>query len=273
MTSLMEQPLTPLLIAGIFTICFYALTLATSLISLRMGAAQRGQFNVYALFAVMTHCFFLYLVIDREDSQNLTLFNMMGLTNWLAMIILLANSFHRDTRLMVAIISSFALLSSIFGLTSEGQSLANLSGQWASLLHIFSAITATGFLLLAAVQAVLLAYADHRLRSHPMQMPGFMPPLQSLESFLFQLLLAGFCLMSGALIIAIFFLQDSFTNQPLHKSILSTLAWLTYGVLIVGHIWKGWRGKTAAKWTLIGFALLSLGYFGSKLVIELILNK
>jgi ABC-type uncharacterized transport system permease subunit len=134
-------------------------------------------------------------------------------------------------------------------------------------------MTATGFLLLAALQAILLAYADHRLRRHPMHMPGFMPPLQSLESFLFQLLLVGFLLMSSSLIIALFFLQNSFANQPLHKSILSTLAWITFGVLLIGHLWKGWRGKTAAKWTLAGFTLLSLGYFGSKLVIELILNQ
>jgi ABC-type uncharacterized transport system permease subunit len=139
-------------------------------------------------------------------------------------------------------------------------------------LHIFSAIIATGFLLLAALQAILLAYADHRLRSHPTHLPGFMPPLQSLESFLFQLLLVGFLLMSASLVIAIFYLQDSFRNQPLHKSILSTLAWITFATLITGHLWKGWRGRTAAKWTLVGFCLLSLGYFGSKLVIELIIN-
>jgi ABC-type uncharacterized transport system permease subunit len=35
----------------------------------------------------------------------------------------------------------------------------------------------------------------------------------------------------------------------------------------------GWRGQTAIRWTLIGFVLLLLAYFGSKLVLELILKK
>ena len=35
----------------------------------------------------------------------------------------------------------------------------------------------------------------------------------------------------------------------------------------------GWRGRTAAYWTLGGFALLVLGYFGSKLVLEVLLKR
>ena len=44
-----------------------------------------------------------------------------------------------------------------------------------------------------------------------------------------------------------------------------------YGVRI-GH-WKlGWRGRTAIRWTLSGFASLMLAYFGSKFVLEIILT-
>jgi ABC-type uncharacterized transport system permease subunit len=33
----------------------------------------------------------------------------------------------------------------------------------------------------------------------------------------------------------------------------------------------GWRGPTAIRWTLAGFALLMLAYFGSKLMTEFVL--
>ncbi len=30
----------------------------------------------------------------------------------------------------------------------------------------------------------------------------------------------------------------------------------------------GWRGRTAVRWTLVGFAVLFLSYFGSRFVVE-----
>jgi ABC-type uncharacterized transport system permease subunit len=35
----------------------------------------------------------------------------------------------------------------------------------------------------------------------------------------------------------------------------------------------GWRSKTAVRFTLAGFITLMLAFFGSKLVLELILNR
>jgi len=35
----------------------------------------------------------------------------------------------------------------------------------------------------------------------------------------------------------------------------------------------GWRGRTAIIWTLSGFVMLVLAYFGSKAVLELILQR
>jgi ABC-type uncharacterized transport system permease subunit len=40
-----------------------------------------------------------------------------------------------------------------------------------------------------------------------------------------------------------------------------------------GRLIHGWRGRTAIRWTLGGFASLMLGYFGSKMVLELILHR
>ena len=48
-------------------------------------------------------------------------------------------------------------------------------------------------------------------------------------------------------------------------------AWFVFAVLLWGHHTLGWRGVIAIRWTLTGFVLLLLAYFGSKLVIEIIL--
>jgi ABC-type uncharacterized transport system permease subunit len=46
-----------------------------------------------------------------------------------------------------------------------------------------------------------------------------------------------------------------------------------FGGLLIGRFRYGWRGKTAIVWTLSGFAVLILAYFGSKMVLELILHR
>ena len=44
-------------------------------------------------------------------------------------------------------------------------------------------------------------------------------------------------------------------------------------ILLIGRWLMGWRGRTAIRWTLGGFISLMLAYFGSKMVLELILAR
>jgi ABC-type uncharacterized transport system permease subunit len=53
---------------------------------------------------------------------------------------------------------------------------------------------------------------------------------------------------------------------------LSFFAWVVFAVLLWGRHQLGWRGHKAIRWTLTGFCLLMLAYFGSKLVREFILH-
>ena len=48
---------------------------------------------------------------------------------------------------------------------------------------------------------------------------------------------------------------------------------LVFAVLLWGRWRFGWRGRTAIRWTVGGFVFLMLAYFGSKLVLELILGR
>src|SRR5690625_6552585 len=64
-----------------------------------------------------------------------------------------------------------------------------------------------------------------------------------------------------------------FAQHVAHKTVFSLAAWVIYVVLLWGRHRVGWRGYTAIRWTLAGFVLLMLAYFGSKLVLELILIR
>jgi ABC-type uncharacterized transport system permease subunit len=48
---------------------------------------------------------------------------------------------------------------------------------------------------------------------------------------------------------------------------------MVFGGLLLGRRVWGWRGQKAIRWTLAGFLLLILAYFGSKFVLELILHR
>jgi ABC-type uncharacterized transport system permease subunit len=47
---------------------------------------------------------------------------------------------------------------------------------------------------------------------------------------------------------------------------------MVYAVLLFGRHLYGWRGRRAINWTWVGFSGILLGYIGSKVVIELVLN-
>jgi ABC-type uncharacterized transport system permease subunit len=69
------------------------------------------------------------------------------------------------------------------------------------------------------------------------------------------------------------FVRDLFAQHLIHKTVLSCLAWVVFAVLLFGRWRFGWRGRVARTWTLSGFALLGLAYFGSKIVLETILGR
>jgi ABC-type uncharacterized transport system permease subunit len=94
-----------------------------------------------------------------------------------------------------------------------------------------------------------------------------------MEYLLFQMLTTGIVFLTLSLASGFLFIEDLFAQHLVHKTVLSILAWIIFTGLLIGRSRYGWRGQTAIRWTLIGFALLLLAYFGSKLVLELILHR
>ncbi len=48
---------------------------------------------------------------------------------------------------------------------------------------------------------------------------------------------------------------------------------MLFSTLLWGHYQLGWRSRTAVRLTLSGFLLLMLAFWGSKLVLELVLHR
>ena len=69
------------------------------------------------------------------------------------------------------------------------------------------------------------------------------------------------------------FVEDLFAQHLAHKTALSLLALLLFGILVAGRLFAGWRGKRAVSLYLWGFVILCLAYFGSRFVLEELLNR
>src|SRR5690606_16926916 len=165
-----------------------------------------------------------------------------------------------------------ALIAKLLAWLLPDQGAATVPGHSALLVHVLLSILAYGILTIAAFQAALLAVQNNQLKHrNPVRFNRTFPPLQTMEDLLFQFLLCGEVLLTLALISGFVFLDNMFAQNVAHKTLLSCLAWVVFGILLWGRHFRGWRGNYAIRWTLGGFLLLMLAFFGSKMVSEFIL--
>ena len=151
---------------------------------------------------------------------------------------------------------------------------ATISGGPGLKTHIVLSLLAYSLLSIAAMQAVLLAIQESRLRRHKVdKWSAALPPLQSMETWMFQLIAVGFLLLSGSLATGMLFVENILAQHLLHKLVFSIAAWLIFATLLWGRWRYGWRGRKAIRWTLAGCLLLALAYFGAKWVLEILLNE
>ncbi len=140
--------------------------------------------------------------------------------------------------------------------------------------HVVLSYLAYSLLTIATLQAMLLSYQNRHLKSRSgLQYLRYLPPLQTMEALLFEFVLVGEILLTLSILSGFVFLDNIFAQHLVHKTVFSIAAWFVYGFLLWGKYKLGWRGNTAIRWTLAGFLFLMLAYFGSKLVLEIILHR
>ena len=102
-----------------------------------------------------------------------------------------------------------------------------------------------------------------------------LPALLTMEKLLFRLIWMGFILLTLTVLSGLVFSEQVFGKVMRwdHKSVFTLLSWILFAALLIGRRWRGWRGKTALRFTLAGFATLVLAYVGSHFVLEVVLQR
>ena len=220
--------------------------------------------------AIVTHTFLLQHSLHLDQGINLSVFTTGSLVSWLVALVLIISSLRQQVEnLFIAVFPMAALLILFDAFLSIPEPRPYNSGL---ISHILLSILSYSIFTLAAFQAVLLHLQNNALKNNIAgSLLNSLPPLQTMERLLFEMLWTGFCLLTAALLTGVVFIDNIFDQHLVHKSNLSLVSWIIFAVLLSGRIFLGWRGSKAIRWTIGGFISLMLGFFGSKLVLELLL--
>ncbi len=253
--------------------------ISAGLLSVRLArgdTAPGGRIVALALglVAVLLHGILLHRTLLIPNGVNLGFFNAASLIGWLVATLLMLAALRKPVEnLGIVLLPLAAATIALEELFSERHVL-HVLGTWQLQVHILLSVVAYSVLTIAMVQAVLLAIQNRHLRNR--QPGGFiraLPPLQTMEALLFEMIAVGFAFLTLSLVTGMLFLEDIFAQHLVHKTVLSIVAWIVFAILLWGRWRFGWRGRIAIRWTLGGFVLLMLAYFGTKMVLELVLKR
>jgi ABC-type uncharacterized transport system permease subunit len=239
-----------------------------------IAGLSRFQLLIPALIAVLLHGWLVYQGLITPQGLDVGFFTILSLVGCVVAILLLIATFnHPIESLGIFVFPIAALMLGLRLFYHEGYYLSIYQGAGLD-FHILSSILAYSLLSIAAVQAILLYIQDTHLHNkHPGGFIRALPPLETMEYLLFQMIGLGFIVLSISLLSGLFYLENILAQHLVHKTVLSVVAWLIFGILLLGRWRFGWRGRTAIRFTISGFIMLMLAYFGSKFVIELILQR
>ena len=145
---------------------------------------------------------------------------------------------------------------------------------WQLQTHVFTAMFAYGLLTAGAIVAVYALIQDRRLRAARLSpVNQLFAPLDTTERVLYGVTTVGIAVLAVSVLLGITFVENLFAQHLVHKTVLSLLALLVFGVLLAGRHLSGWRGRRAVYLYLGGFALLCLAYFGTRVILEVVLDR
>ncbi len=207
---------------------------------------------------------------------NLNIANALSLIFWLTVLIYWVSDFKHHLQSLQALVLPPAAATVLLQAALHNNVVVAFAKDPLFITHIVIAMLAYSLFTFAALHAVLMAAAERALhkKTSLLNLAKF-PPLMTMESLLFKIISLGFLLLTFTLFSGMLFSEQIF-HQALkfnHKNIFTIISWLIFGSLLLGRERYGWRGRTAIRWTLIGFVVLMLAYLGSKFVLEVLLNR
>lgn len=230
-----------------------------------------------ALLPVLVlHAAILSDSVANPAGLNLSLGNALSAIAWLVVLIYWLGGFFYRLEILLVPLAWLAAVAVLAPLSLPSTHVLANTQLPAFRIHLLIAMLAYSLLTIGALQAALMSVVEKRLHNVTQSsMAANLPPLLTLESLLFRIIGVGFVLLTLTVVSGILFSEELFQEpmQLSHKTVFAVLSWLVYAALLSGRYLWGWRGRTAVRWSLVGFVMLVLAYIGSKFVLEVILQR
>jgi len=237
-----------------------------------MSTAERGVL----LGALIAHGLALRAVLFPGEAMHFGFGLAVSLVVWLAVGFYWVETFFARLGGLHAMVITAGLVGSLLPLIFPGQHILANAGSAAFRAHFIIAMLAYSLFTLAALHAMLMAFAERQLHSGRLTRTfANLPPLLTMERLLFRLIGIAFILLTLTVSSGVVFSEALFGQafRLDHKTVFAIISWLLFGALLVGRRVWGWRGRVALRWTLAGFVTLVLAYVGSRFVIEVLLGR
>jgi ABC-type uncharacterized transport system permease subunit len=268
------------MLTNIFTITALSCYLAITFVVIRqLMSAQQHKVGFQPLLhglgfiAVFCHGLVLYALLAEQEKLNFALMNVLSLAAWVVVTMFLITALRKPISNLGVIVLPLASILLLVQKIWPGPPLLLSEPSTLEYTHIVISLLAYSLMAIAATQGILLLVQEKHIRQkHPGGFVRALPPMETMEVLMFQMIAVGFLLLTLTLISGLFFSEQVFGKvlQFNHHIILSIISWCTFLTLLVGRWRFGWRGRIAAYWTLGGFAVLMLAYFGTKFVLEVL---
>lgn len=234
----------------------------------------RAPMIISATLALLCHAAVNLQWLFVDGGLDLGFFNVASAIAWFIALIGFSSSLRVPVdKLLIPVYSVAGLSLASLVLFGSPSGSSTVFGPGVA-THILLSILAYSVMTLAACQAITLGIQNHELKAHHTKgLLNALPPLQTMEQLLFDIVWVGMILLTLSILSGILFLDDLFAQHLAHKTFFAIIAWLIFAMLLWGRHQLGWRGQTAIRWTLGGFLVLMLAYFGSKFVLELVLQR
>lgn len=259
-------------LAAVAVAAYLIATLLVALPALRATASSRLPGLAAAALALVAHA--AYLFAAHRGGLDLHFFAALSCVSMLTVATTLLVNLSRPVDALGVLV--FPLAAALLAVDAwvAPPTRPNTMG-WQISLHVIVALFGYALLSVSALLALLLLVQERALRNRDIASHWLrvLPPLTLTEALMFRLVAAGFVLLTATLLSGVLFVDNLFAQHLVHKTILSIVAWVVFGTLLIGRWRYGWRGRQAVRLLLSGMGVLLLAFFGSKFVLELLLAR
>ncbi|MBW1776263.1 MAG: c-type cytochrome biogenesis protein CcsB [Deltaproteobacteria bacterium] len=256
-------------------ISLYLLSTACYLAYLFFQKDALHHFGYYILFAgLLCHSAIIIAVFVQTGAMPVrNLFETLSLAAWAVAVVFLAVR-HRFKLKILGIFAAPAALSLMVVASQLPRHTGPVKDIFSSfwfVLHVVSVFVGDAAFALACGAGILYLVQERAIKN---KSRGFffrrLPSLERLDAAGYTCIVVGFTFLTAGLIAGFIYAKSVWGRfwswDP--KEVWSAVTWLVYAALLHERLTVGWRGRRAAIFSIIAFAVLLFTFFGVNFLLK-----